>query len=147
MFVRSAGNEFFSSIMLEVFAMMMNVEKIRFPQRQRRRNNSTVNLYCDASSFHESLKKHPGWNQNGEGLEDAIPKGKLALSLFPDLIKLLKASYLSGSIDDRKTVFARLFQVAESIGFRVSEDWNDVTKTLFVLIRSKSGKVVLDLDY
>jgi len=65
----SGGSSTHCSLMVEVFAMLLGIDKLRFPRRFRHRNNSTVNLFCDSSSFSDALKRHPVWNAESEASE------------------------------------------------------------------------------
>ena len=44
-------------------------KKIRWPRRPRSRNNSTVNLYCNANAFWSALTNHPIWQDEQETKE------------------------------------------------------------------------------
>lgn len=46
---------FFSGVMLAMGG------RWKMPRRPRSRNNSTVNLFCNSSSFREALERHPNW--------------------------------------------------------------------------------------
>lgn len=145
-FVHGPGNRsIYASCFLEAIALSFSVPKVRFPRRYRRRNNSTVNLYCDASSFVESLKRHPRWDEKSPELTfGPIPSAKAALACFPDLIKKLKSAYLERDFSKSDAIVARLVDVCDSLGFEIEEGWDDATTTLFVLIRARSGRILFD---
>lgn len=60
-----------ASVLSLKFAIMGDMDKaIRWPRRPRSRNNSTVNLFCNANAFWEALTKHPLWKDEQETKEE-----------------------------------------------------------------------------
>lgn len=147
-FVKSDGcTSTFSHMILAVLAMQLGKDRVRFPRRHRFRNNSTVNLYCDAASFSAALKRHPLWYVDEPGSPpEAIPKGKAALSCFPALIKDLKSAYLSCDLPLAESIRSRFESLCDSLELEFEEDWNDATSTLFFVVRSGAGETLCDLE-
>jgi len=144
-FVNSSGmRAIYTSRYLEILARTMGVERFKFPRRYRCRNNSTINLYCDASQFGDSLKRHPGWNEK-ETSEVPLSLNE-ALRSYTELIQKLKEAYLAADSDRVEIVLGKLAESGKVLGYRFDEGWNEVTKTLFVSVRSGSGRVLLDLE-
>jgi len=146
-FVTTDGLEsIHSSRTLEGLAFCMGTQRIKFPRRHHCRNNSTINLYCDASAFHASLKRHPAWYDETAAPVEFPLTGKEALNSFPDLIKALKAAYEAGDSEQVGIVLGKLLQLSNTLGYEFEEGWNDATSTLFITIRGGSGTTLLDLE-
>jgi len=134
----------YSSAYLEVLALTMKVERFKFPRRYRCRNNSTINLYCNASQFGDSLKRHPRWNE--KEISEVPLSLNEALRSYLELIQELKEAYLAADSDRVETVLGKLAKSGKVLGYHFEEAWIEVTKTLFVSVRSGSGRVLLDLE-
>lgn len=64
------GEAFVSVLSLQYAVTGDSFKSIRWPWRPRSRNNSTVNLYCNADHFWPALTRHPKWNDE-EKKEDS----------------------------------------------------------------------------
>lgn len=143
---QNGSSAWYASVFLEVIAMALRIDKVRFPRRFRHRNNSTVNLYCDATKFVETLKRHPRWL--GSTVEESTrkPEGKREdLESFEPLIRRLKNSFLESEFEIADDTSEELESLSKSFGFEFEEGWCDATSTLFVTIRGRSGNTLLDL--
>jgi hypothetical protein len=146
-FVTSGGlMGVYSSVFLEVLAFSMGVERIKFPRRYHCRKNSTINLYCNASEFGSTLKRHPRWNEVPEVVETPLSPVE-ALRSYLDLFNDLKESYLSADFERVGVVLGKLAKSGGVLGYQLEEDWNDVTKTLFISVRSSSGTLLFDHQF